>query len=349
MATKVTLQDVADALGVSRNTVSKAINNTGILADSTREKVLKKAIEMGYKQFSYANSLSDIQKPVINTANGEIVLFTGGFIGQSHFAATMLDKFQYEISLMGYSLTMHRVDQSNIANHTLPISFRKENAKAIICIEMFDQAYCELICSLGLPTLLVDAPVSSYWRPLNADILLMNNTANIFTLIHDFKKSGIKKIGFIGETTHCRSFFERFMAYRNAMYINNLHIDEKFCLTEVHAHDSKYKNYLQTALSKLDELPELFICANDFVAIDVLDILKNLGYKCPEDIKLFGFDDSPESKVMSPSLSSCHIHSQIMGYSAANMLMARIKQPDLNYRITYSATDLIYRESTRLT
>ena len=57
MASRVTLQDIADELGVSRNTVSKAINNTGLLAEGTREKVLKKAIEMGYKQFSYLNSV----------------------------------------------------------------------------------------------------------------------------------------------------------------------------------------------------------------------------------------------------------------------------------------------------
>lgn len=346
MSQKVTLQDVADALGISRNTVSKAINNTGILADSTREKVLKKAIEMGYKQFSYANSASEIYNPTITSANGEIALITGGFIGQSHFASTMLDKFQYEISLMGYSLTMHRLDSKNLENLTLPISFRKESTKAIICIELFDQAYCELICSLGLPTLMVDAPVSSYWNPLNADILLMNNTANIFTLIHDLKKRGITNIGFVGEATHCRSFFERYMAFRNAMYIHGLTIDERFCLTEIHPHDSEYKSYLSQTIKSLDKLPKLFICANDFVAIDVLDILKSLGLSCPNDIKLFGFDDSSESKVMTPSLSSCHIHSQIMGYSAANMLISRIKQPDLNYRITYSETDLIYREST---
>ena len=48
MADRITIQDIADALGISRNTVSKAINNTGILADATREKVLKKAAEMGY-------------------------------------------------------------------------------------------------------------------------------------------------------------------------------------------------------------------------------------------------------------------------------------------------------------
>ena len=63
MANKVTLQDIADALGVSRNTVSKAMNNTGVLAESTRQKVLEKALEMGYKQFSYANSIADIKNP----------------------------------------------------------------------------------------------------------------------------------------------------------------------------------------------------------------------------------------------------------------------------------------------
>ena len=53
MATKVTIQDIASELQLSRNTVSKAINNTGVLADATREKILRKAAEMGYKQFAY--------------------------------------------------------------------------------------------------------------------------------------------------------------------------------------------------------------------------------------------------------------------------------------------------------
>lgn len=53
MATRVTIQDIANELQLSRNTVSKAINNTGVLADATREKILRKAAEMGYKQFAY--------------------------------------------------------------------------------------------------------------------------------------------------------------------------------------------------------------------------------------------------------------------------------------------------------
>ena len=350
MATKVTLQDIADALGVSRNTVSKAINNTGVLAESTRQKVLEKAIEMGYKQFSYASDLSDIKNPSLarTKASGEIALFTGSFLNNSHFASTMLDKFQHEISLLGYSLTMHRVDATNIEELSLPISFRKDNTKAIVCIEMFNHPYCEMLCSLSIPVLMIDAPVASYWKPLNADILLMDNFTSIFAVVNDMSKKGISRIGFVGQVTHCRSFYERFMAYREAMYINNLTVDDRFCLTEVHPHGAYYKEYLLKALEEMVELPEMFVCANDFVALDLIYGLRKMGIECPRDIKLFGFDDSPESKIMTPSLSTSHIHSQIIGYSAAKLVISRIEHPDLNYRITYTETDLIYRDSTNI-
>lgn len=350
MATKVTIQDIADALGVSRNTVSKAINNTGILADSTREKVLQKAIEMGYKQFSYANSISDIHNPSISvppTHAGEIALFTGNFLGNSHFASTMLDKFQHELSLIGYSMSIHRVNKEDFESRSLPNSFRLDKTSAIMCIEMFDYAYCEMLCDLDIPVLLVDAPVATYGNPLNADVLLMNNSANIFKMVGDMKERGLTKIGFIGQISHCRSFFERFLAFQNGMLQNGLEINPAFCITEVAPKSMKYHEWVRTKLEALPSLPDLFICANDFIVIDVLSALKSLNLSCPRDVRLFGFDDSQESKIITPSLSTCHIHSQVMGFSAVHLLMTRIHQPDLNYRIVYTETDLIYRESTQ--
>ena len=71
MATKVTIQDIASELQLSRNTVSKAINNTGVLADATREKILRKAAEMGYKQFGTQGS-----------CNGHTLLLSAGKLGR---------------------------------------------------------------------------------------------------------------------------------------------------------------------------------------------------------------------------------------------------------------------------
>ena len=167
MNKKVTIQDIADALGISRNTVSKAINNSEGLADATREKILQKAIEMGYKQFSYAGSLaaisgapaaSESERPQAPGYQGEIALLTGSFLTHSHFASLMLDKFQREISQLGYTMNTHRVTGTELANKTLPITMNMEQVKAIMCIEMFDWDYDEMLCGLDIPVLFVDGP-----------------------------------------------------------------------------------------------------------------------------------------------------------------------------------------------
>ena len=353
MADRVTIQDIADELGVSRNTVSKAINNTGILADATREKVLKKAVEMGYKQFSYVNISSfDTENPPLPPASKrEIALFTSNFIGNSHFASTMLDKFQRELSTLGYSFTLHRLQEQEIKQLVLPASYFEERTAGIICIEMFDRDYCSMLCSLNTPLLFVDSPVYRLEEPLKADHLYMDNQSNIHCFVREMARRGKKRIGFIGEIMHCHSFFERFMAYRNAMYFCGLPCPEDCCITgnKINAKypgNEEYREYLSEKLQKLKKLPDVFICANDFIALDTLMVFKQMGISVPEDVYLCGFDDSPESKIISPSLTTIHIHSQIMGFSAVYLLMSRIKEPSLNFRTIHTETSLIYREST---
>ena len=130
---KVTIQDIADALGVSRNTVSKAINNSDGLADTTREQILEKAIEMGYKQFSYVNTLSRASSfsstPDRPEYQGEIALLTNAFLTNSHFASTMLDKFQREISQLGFTMNTHRVTENDLKEM---LSFANAAASLII-------------------------------------------------------------------------------------------------------------------------------------------------------------------------------------------------------------------------
>lgn len=354
MGTRITIQDIADELGISRNTVSKAINNTGILADATRDKVLKKAMEMGYKQFSYVTAVNSgtptlsIPAPKENT---EIAVFLTNFVGGSHFALVMLDKFQKELSSLGYSMTLHRVLTEEQESLQLPASFFRERTAGILCIEMFHYKYNKMLCSLGIPVLFADAPVTLLNEPLEADLLCMDNQSGIYAFVREMARRGKTKIGFIGEYMHCQSFFERYIAYRNAMYLMGLPCPDEYCIIWNkegirHPSSEEYQEYLEKSFQKYSHLPEVFICANDFVALDVLQALKKSGYSVPDDVWLCGFDDSPESRIVTPSLTTIHIHSQIMGVSAVNLLMSRISEPSLNYRTMHTETTLIYREST---
>lgn len=354
MASRVTIQDIADALGLSRNTVSKAINNTGILADATRDKILAKAIEMGYKQFSYANVINTQRKEPFSPEDfegGEIAVLTTRFLGNSHFASTMMDKFQREISQLGFSFTMHRILPDEIDNLQLPASLNTEKTSGIICFEMFYPEYSRMICDLDIPVLFVDSPVSDLGEPLKADCLYMDNQTNIFLFVKEMLRRGKNRIGFVGEYLHCQSFMERFMACKNSLYLLGQPFHEEYCILKnkegvKNPTSEDYHEYLEECLKKMPSLPDVFICANDFIAIDLLNVFKKLGISVPKDVYLCGFDDSPESRIITPALTTIHIHSQIMGFSAVHLLLSRIKEPSLNFRTIHTETDLIYREST---
>lgn len=349
MATKVTIQDIASELQLSRNTVSKAINNTGVLADATREKILRKAAEMGYKQFAYLplfqeGAAKTAELSILPSDKREIAMLTTQFLSSSHFSSMMLDRFQSEIDHLHSGMTIHRISPIELKEKKLPSSLDIQRTAGIICFEVFDYDYAQMLCDLDVPLLFVDTPVMDMRPPLKADRLYMENRIEIQNAVAHMVQRGKKRISFAGDKNHCQSFFERYMAYKDAM--------EYFGLTEglsTCAMPSGQQNYpvsLYETIRRFKTMPDAFVCANDFVAMDLVKALNELGYSVPDDIWVCGFDDSQEASYFSPHLTSIHIHEQIMGYTAANLLMTRIEEPSLNYRTVYTETNLILREST---
>lgn len=343
MSKKVTIQDIADALGVSRNTVSKAINNSDGLADATREQILQKAFEMGYKQFYYAGIRKQLGQDAADAPvpQGEIAVLTTRYLSYSHFSATMLDKFHMEISQLGYSLNMHKVTEENILNKSLPITINWSNVKGILCLEMFDWDYSQMLCTLDVPVLFVDGPAKIKGRNLPADQLYMDNTSAITRFTHDMLERGRTKIGFVGQIHHCQSFYERYYAFFLAMTMSGLPVEDKYVINY-----QDLEHFLDYFVDHTD-LPEVFICANDFVAMDTIQALARIGKRVPEDVEICGFDDCQEARFTKPRLTTVHIHTQIMAYTAAQLLISRIEQPSLDFRVVHTETELLYRDSTK--
>lgn len=347
MAAKVTIQDIADALEISRNTVSKALNNSDGIAAATRDRILAKAAEMGYKQFSYMQALANLGQAQQGTvplpgSSGEVAMLTTLQFGDSHFAVTMIDRLRRELAQFGYSLVPYFVGHEQIKSKQLPYPLPKENTKAFICFEMFDWDYCDMLCALNYPLLFVDGPSRRCGRKLQADTISMDNVSELTRLVADMICRGKKKFGFVGDLNHCQSFLERSTAMYSAMLLAGLPFTDAFLVSEDHPIEVYY------ALSTMPELPDLFLCANDDIAIDVIRILQKLGKSVPEDVMVCGFDDSPEARRVTPTLTTVHTHTQIMAYSAAQLLISRIQNPTMDFRAIYTQTDLVLRESTRL-
>jgi LacI family transcriptional regulator len=272
---------------------------------------------------------------------------------QSHFASPVLDKFYSELTQLGHRCSIHRVHPNEIRSLRLPPSFSKERTSGILCLEMLNAEYDQMLCGLGIPVLFIDSPLIGLAQYIQADLILMENRGSIYLFVEEMIKRGKKKIGFIGEYRHSLIFCQRYLGFRDAMYMYGLPINEDFCILgnkETGKPETpspeEYQEYLMEQLRSRNELPEVFLCANDFVALCVLQCFKRLGISCPQDVYLCGFDDAPESRILTPTLTTIHTHSQIMAVTAAQLLLSRIKMPSLNYRIVHTETTLIYREST---
>ena len=353
MSGRVTMQDIADSLGLSRNTVSKAFNNTGVIAESTKDLILRKAAEMGYK-----NSVGSAMPNAIPIASDkkEIAMLTCYIPGGSHFAVTTIDRIQQNLSSCGYSLTFYRVTQSELMDLRLPGSFSLDKVAAIFCMELFNYEYCEMLCSLPIPLLFIDTPVKPGRSPLTADTLFMENQAGIYSFVSQIAEKGKKSVGFVGDMLHCRSFFERASACITAAAVFGLEPAQQYSIptfppSKMQLQPANYVTYadmLYSALQNFSKLPDAFICANDFIAINLISSLRRMDIYCPADILVMGFDDSPESRYHAPALTTVHIHTQVMGDIASELILNRIADQTREPRTVYVPTELILRESTQI-
>lgn len=338
---KVSIQDIADSLGLSRNTVSKALNGNESIPEVTRNRVIEKAISLKYKQFAFMNT-----ENIGTKKSGNIALFTYHLPTNSHFGSLMLSGLEKRISAEGYNLSIHILRETEISTLVLPNNFDKASVDGIICIELFDKKYTELINNLGIPTIFIDTLSDIMYPELNTDVILMENDHSTYLITKNLIDNGHVRIGFVGDYNHCKSFNERWVGFNRALIASKLQLDLSLCILEDDSNPYSDLQWMIKQIDKIEELPSAFVCANDFIAISVMSALKSKNIKIPDDVVICGFDDASESRIVDPQLTTVHIFSNEMGIIAAEMLLSRLENPSKPSQITHVKTKPIFRAST---
>lgn len=127
---------------------------------------------------------------------------------------------------------------------------------------------------------------------------------------------------------------------------NNIPINKDICILDDDDNPYNDLTWISNKIKTLSVMPDAFFCANDYIAISVIRALKSMNIMVPRDTLVCGFDNSPESQLIEPSLTTVRIHSSSMGYTAADMLLSKINCPNRPHRTIYVKTDVIYRDST---
>ena len=282
-AKKVTMQDIADACGLSRNTVSKVFNGRGAVPPDTRSLVLKKAEELGYGSPVTA----------IRADSGKnIALLTSSLPRGAHFGTPLLTAFTDRISRSGYSLKIYEVSAEELKRKVLPTHFLAEQTAGIVGIEMFDKEYLDMLCGLGIPVIVFDGPVGSGSFLMNCEFITMESIASILSIMRGLVSLGARRIGFVGDKDHCDSFYERWYGYCKGLRDAGLEQDERLCILAPDSSPYDSPDWLLRQLARMPSLPDAFVCANDYLAIHLLNALKKKGITVPGQVMVTGFDGS---------------------------------------------------------
>lgn len=343
---KCTINDIALELGLSRNTVSKALRDHPDVSSRTRSIVKKKSLEMGYT----IRDSSDVVIPEIsNNPVGAILFLTRSHNYDSQFWPNVLKGIEFVLSKKRLQLVFANLTDEELSRGDLPTSILSSNIKGIIAVEVCYIQIWEKLLSLNIPLVTVDAPKDHLSILGKVDIIMMENKLNIYKLTEKLIKMGAKDFSFVGDLYSKnvgRGFQERFDALVFSLKNHDLLLNKTCSITHESSDIIINSKILGQYVSKMNKLPDVFFCGNDLTAIQLIYSLQSNGYKVPEDVKVIGFDNISSSENFSPSLTTIDTPKEYLGRVAAERIIERIAHPNIPCIYTEVSTKLILREST---
>ena len=179
---RVTMQDIADACGLSRNTVSKVFNGRGSVPEATRKQVLAKALELGYSQRPAGDAAG---------SGGNIALLTQHKLLSHSFGAFFITSFTDQICRAGYTVKIYEISPAELAEQRLPPHLDLAKTAGILGIELFDREYLDMICALKKPTVFVDGFARASMTLIGCDYVSMENLSSEISLVRRMIAGGV--------------------------------------------------------------------------------------------------------------------------------------------------------------
>lgn len=180
---------------------------------------------------------------------------------------------------------------------------------------------------------------------IDSDKVVVDDYSGTFTAVEYMIKTGCKRIAFFSAPSHLEISKNRKNGYLDALRRYNLPEENDL----IRIADTKILGY-EKAMEILQEpnRPDAFMAMNDYTASGILVATKELGYKVPEEISIFGFSNSNISQDTDPMLSSMDQHPQKVGEEAMLLLLEKVENPENTSRKNkLIKTSLIARQTTR--
>ncbi|WP_128101577.1 LacI family DNA-binding transcriptional regulator [Paenibacillus sp. DCT19] len=328
MAKKVTMQQIADAAGVSKFAVSRALTGKPGVSEYTREMIVKTAAQLGYfkaepKRYPIEQS---VEQDNLSDNTGTILVLFPNIRSQNRsslYWGPVFDGISARLNEKGLDiLTLTEPSSDRMFSMLNP-----EAIRGIITVGAISASVLLEIYRLRIPLVMVDHEEPA----VHADTVFTDNVKCMRELVLMLIGKGYRHFQFAGELPDAASFRERWFGYRSVLEEMQIQSNQQPGLL------GPDNDHIRKAIEEMrfEDLPEVFVCANDFTAVVVLRALKNKGIDVPGRCSVTGFDNTrAEEQIM----ASVHIDKEHLGKRAVDHLLWRIEHPDqpLERKLIYS-------------
>ncbi|MBV7505301.1 LacI family transcriptional regulator [Bacillus sp. sid0103] len=338
MKHNVTVYDIAKEAEVSVSTVSRVLNGTAPVKESTREKIMALINKYQFQPNALARSLTKKETKMIGVILPDI---TNPFFPEVFWGV------ENEANSKGYTFFLCNTSgQPELESQSLTILREKQVDGIIFMGGRINLSNCsqELAKEVEdiakkIPIVLVNGnlPSSSLHR------VIINEGKGAEMLTQHLIDLGHNEIAFFGGYDYVSTTTQKVKAFKKMMKANGFKVPNEWVLYGDFTMDAGKK--MMAEILKREKRPTAIFCVNDVTAVGAVKVAVEAGLKIPEDMAIVGFDDTILASTVIPELTTVSQKSLELGKNAVNVLHKLINNEKVK-KLTVIEPELVIRNST---
>jgi DNA-binding LacI/PurR family transcriptional regulator len=331
---KIRMEEIAKLANVSRATVSRALKNSPLINEQTRERVQRIAREHNYSVDAAARNFR-----LKKTHTIAVVLLVDkewGHEVSDAFLLVLLGAIAEEASRHGYDLLL-ATNPNDIADLNDYYITSKRADGLIVIGQGRNDIRLDALADANAPLIVWGAEVKDHNYPTVGSDNRMGGLDATKLLLNQ----GFKKIAFLGDVRH-PEVRHRCEGYQKALTDAGLDIDHSLIIPSDFSRSDGYKQTSDVLLGEGRDFDAIF-AASDTIALGAMKRLIEAEKSLPEDVAIVGFDDSPLAGFSTPGLTTVHQDIRSGGQQLVRQLLERMDGKDVGHTIL--PTRLVVRQS----
>ncbi|MGL4452788.1 MAG: LacI family DNA-binding transcriptional regulator [Sarcina sp.] len=330
------IKDIAKIAGVSVSTVSRVLNNSEEVSDSTKENILAIIKEYNYIPNNSARNLKLIKSNTIG-----VVVHSG----YNPFFYELINIINVGLVNKGFNMVAQFMDSNKDSLLFIREFVKEKRLDGLICIGInFSEADIEIIKSINTPIVGISSNISDkvdgYVSNINID-----DFASAYDTVKYLEELGHKDIAIIGSISkEDRCGNVRMQGYEKAHKDLNLRTKKSFKEFGNYTFETGYSAMKKLLMKK--KVPTAVFAISDIMAVGAARACDEMGYKIPEDISIIGFDGIDYTKYYNPPITTVKQPFEYMVKEGVQLIYELVNENGKHKNIIFE-TSILERESIK--